>query len=603
MPCHCRPVAAPAGRPAASAKACEPRRLTDDERKFAPPPGGDWDAAHRRVTGIVDGDVVLIDTVTRARTLITRTAAIEAHARWSDGDRAITFTRDQGLYRVWVDRDAASTATAFEQITDAGPAKPRPAATDSQQFLKSEEEKLLAAVREAEAKKAKADARKDAQSVPRLTVGEKQAVEGLVLAHEGKIAYAIVGQQPAASRRADVPAYVTATSYPETLTGRGYVGDAQERRRLVAIDLAAKSETTIALEGAEADPKSGPLLWSLPIVSSTGRDAATVVVSADNEHRYIVALAPGGNARIVEHLRDTAWVRALDESGPPPTSMGFLPGGSRLWFLSERDGWMHLYLADLAAPQAPPRQLTSGAWEVTAVELTPDGRQFLITSTEADAGERHVYAMSLDGGPRTRLTTTAGAHQLEPSPDATTWALISSFPNRPPEVFLAKAPAAGAALADGAAVPVTTSPTSEWLAGRWIAPRVVTYTARDGVDGPRAALHAGDGGREAQGIAPGGGVRPRRRLPPERAPATGRTYYREYMFHHLLASRGYVVLDLDYRGSAGYGRDWRTAIYPAHGRQGSRRRRRRRALAGRDREGGRRSASASTAAATAASSR
>src|SRR6185503_5275316 len=39
------------------------------------------------------------------------------------------------------------------------------------------------------------------------------------------------------------------------------------------------------------------------------------------------------------------------------------------------------------------------------------------------------------------------------------------------------------------------------------------------------------------------------------------SYYREYMFHHLLASRGYTVLDLDYRGSAGLGRDWRTAIY------------------------------------------
>src|SRR5690606_17537085 len=39
------------------------------------------------------------------------------------------------------------------------------------------------------------------------------------------------------------------------------------------------------------------------------------------------------------------------------------------------------------------------------------------------------------------------------------------------------------------------------------------------------------------------------------------TYFREYMFHHLLAARGYTVLDIDYRGSAGYGRDWRTAIY------------------------------------------
>src|SRR5687767_9175181 len=37
-------------------------------------------------------------------------------------------------------------------------------------------------------------------------------------------------------------------------------------------------------------------------------------------------------------------------------------------------------------------------------------------------------------------------------------------------------------------------------------------------------------------------------------------YYREYMFHHLLAERGYVVLDVDYRGSSGYGREWRAAI-------------------------------------------
>jgi acetyl esterase/lipase len=45
------------------------------------------------------------------------------------------------------------------------------------------------------------------------------------------------------------------------------------------------------------------------------------------------------------------------------------------------------------------------------------------------------------------------------------------------------------------------------------------------------------------------------------------SYFREYMFHHLLASRGYTVLDMDYRGSAGHGRDWRTAIYRHMGGQ------------------------------------
>jgi dipeptidyl aminopeptidase/acylaminoacyl peptidase len=39
------------------------------------------------------------------------------------------------------------------------------------------------------------------------------------------------------------------------------------------------------------------------------------------------------------------------------------------------------------------------------------------------------------------------------------------------------------------------------------------------------------------------------------------SYFREFMFHSLLVQRGYVVLDMDFRASAGYGADWRTAIY------------------------------------------
>src|SRR5690606_381683 len=43
------------------------------------------------------------------------------------------------------------------------------------------------------------------------------------------------------------------------------------------------------------------------------------------------------------------------------------------------------------------------------------------------------------------------------------------------------------------------------------------------------------------------------------------SYYREYMLHNLLCDEGYTILDIDYRASSGYGRDWRTAIYRAMG--------------------------------------
>jgi dipeptidyl aminopeptidase/acylaminoacyl peptidase len=107
---------------------------------------------------------------------------------------------------------------------------------------------------------------------------------------------------------------------------------------------------------------------------------------------------------------------------------------------------------------------------------------------------------------------------------------------------------------------VTTSPDETWLATPWLEPTLVTFKARDGVEVP-ARLYTPEmvGARRhprrpAVVFVHGAGYL-------QNAHRYWSSYYREYMFHHLLASRGYVVLDVDYRGSAGYGRDWRTAIY------------------------------------------
>ncbi len=107
---------------------------------------------------------------------------------------------------------------------------------------------------------------------------------------------------------------------------------------------------------------------------------------------------------------------------------------------------------------------------------------------------------------------------------------------------------------------MTTTPTEEWRAFKWIDPKVITYKARDGADvyarlfTPEMAGTKRDPRRPTVIFIHGAGYL-------QNAHKYWSTYYREYMFHNLLASRGYVVLDPDYRASSGYGRDWRTAIY------------------------------------------
>ena len=128
----------------------EPRRLTDEQRRSAPPENGVWDRQGRRALAVQDGDVVLIDTVARTRRMLTRTVAAESSPRWARGETHVTFVRDNNVFIVPL---ASGDGGLFVQLTDVSAKKPDPAVTDSQKFLEQEEQKLLEAVKEAAERK------------------------------------------------------------------------------------------------------------------------------------------------------------------------------------------------------------------------------------------------------------------------------------------------------------------------------------------------------------------------------------------------------------------------------------------------------------------
>ena len=128
---------------------------------------------------------------------------------------------------------------------------------------------------------------------------------------------------------------------------------------------------------------------------------------------------------------------------------------------------------------------------------------------------------------------------------------IYSYTNKPPELYVQET------RAGAAAKKLTSSPAPDFWDYPWLDAPIVQVPGARWSDAAGPVLQA----RQFPPRRAGGGVRAWRGLSAERASLVVVDYAHEYLFHHFLMERGYMVIDVDYRGSAGYGRDWRTAIY------------------------------------------
>jgi dipeptidyl aminopeptidase/acylaminoacyl peptidase len=225
---------------------------------------------------------------------------------------------------------------------------------------------------------------------------------------------------------------------------------------------------------------------------------------------------------------------------------GWMPDGKRIYFQSEEDGYAHLYTIN---PDGSGKtQLTRGAFEVEDISISRDKKLWYFTSNEVHFGEKQFYSMPMDGGTRRRITSMEGQHEAFLSPEEGRLALLFSFSNRMPELYLMDN------RAGAVAEKVTDSPSKAFLAYDWRAPEVVTFAARDGAQVPARIYKPQKPNGAAVFFVHGAGYL-------QNAHKGWSTYVQSFMFHNLLADKGYTVMDIDYRGSAGLGRDWRTGIY------------------------------------------
>ncbi|MBS0375793.1 MAG: S9 family peptidase [Proteobacteria bacterium] len=222
--------------------------------------------------------------------------------------------------------------------------------------------------------------------------------------------------------------------------------------------------------------------------------------------------------------------------------------GDRIVFPSEADGWLHLYA--VAATGGPARLLTPGEFEVEYAALAPDRSGVVYAANAGDLERRHLWRVAPDGEPPVALTHGDGIETLPAvGADSRTVAYFGATARLPMRAF-ASGPAGAPVELHPGSVP------ADFPASELVVPTPVVLAARDGVTahGQLFLPTAGSGRHPAVIFMHGGPIR--QMLP-------GWHYMDYYAFayalNQYLASRGYVVLALNYRGGIGYGLDFREA--------------------------------------------
>jgi len=542
----------------------KPKKVSPKERQLLPSRYGDYSKNWMKKVYAKNGDIFMQNIKNGNTTQITNTLVRESNPKFSGDEKNVTFMSGGNIYR-WAMTDGSVT-----QITDfrEGEEKndDKEPKTEHEKWLKQEELRLIAILEERKTKRERRKEIEEAEEPKRpleIFFGSK-VVQNVQLSPDGNYVTFQLHKAAKDAKRTIVPSYVAETGFTEDLNARDKVGRPNGTYELGIYNILADTVMYVAIDSLpgifdrpqfteleESDKsKKKEVFFSNSVWSDNGKQCATVLQSLDNKDRWIVSLdLTSANLKLLDHQHDDAWV-----GGPGirwwrgATGVGWTPDNKKFWFQSEATGYSHLYTVDAATGKKT--QLTKGEFEVRDVRISKDKKWWYFRSNEVHPGELHLYRMKIGGGKWEQITTMTGNNEAIYSPDEKNIALHHSYSNRPWDLFVTKN------KPNAKAVRLTNSQTSEWKAYPWRDPEIITFTAEDGAE-VYARLY-----------------RPEK--PEENGPAVifvhgagylqnvhkwWSSYYREFMFHNLLVDHGYTVLDIDYRGSAGYGRDWRTAIY------------------------------------------
>ncbi|TAN08572.1 MAG: S9 family peptidase [Rhodanobacteraceae bacterium] len=563
-----------------------PVKLSDAELATTTGPAV-FDRARDRAAYLRHGDVFVRDIASGVTRQVTRDDAGKYGLQISADGKLVSWAQGNDWY-VW----SAATGVVSQAATLKTEVNPAAAKPDQMERLQLSLFSTLRQIKADQDAVRAHDDHLDAENPSRAPapfyLGDKVKVAMTSLSPNAR--WLLVVTRPASYQPGKHPFvvhYVNDSGYPETEAARTYVGhDNPAPQSLLLLDLQTHKQYPLSVndlpgihddplhalrvkriaqltaEGhtdeaaALAAPRTRPVSVNFVAVSESGYPAivwspdgsqlALELVANDHKDRWIETVDFADHKLVTQNrLTDPAWINWSFNG------LGWLPDNRMLWFESEGSGWAQLFVKPL---DGKARALTGTGYEVSTPVVSPDGKWFYLRSDKQAPYAYDVYRVPVAGGALQQVTHFEGMDDFELSPDGSKLAVLHSSAYVPPQLAVVKPDGS-----DVRELTDTRTPAYKAFSATRVQPRFVKIPSSHGHCGIWAkyyqpANYDTSHAHPAVFFVHGAGYL-------QDVDKNWSYYFREQMFNNLLTQEGYVVLDMDYRGSAGYGRDWRDAIY------------------------------------------
>ena len=546
-----------------------PQRVSITEQKTLPGISGDYNSTRTKRVYEKNRDIFLMDLQNQTTEQLTHTGTRESNPQFNSTEDAIIFQMNNNLYKWGFQKNNLTQLTYFVTKLEK---KKEVNLSDQEEWLKRDQMEYFDVLQFREERNEARKSRNDSLKIQepfKIPQDGKTLSDLEISPDEGFVTYRLTKYPK--GRQTQVPDFVTEEGYINNLNARVKVGSPQPKEETWIYDRdrdttyqinygqipGIKDKPEFLKDYHEGDDKfvseyedSRQVYVHGPFFNDAGTENFIVIRSQDNKDRWIMSVdLTNGHLQSIDHQRDEAWI-----GGPGIGSWNFTSGNvgwindETLFFHSEETGYSHIYTYNIES--GTKTALTNGNYEIIEADLSHDKSKFFISCNKLGPEEHQFYHVDINTGQWTSITNMSGGHRVEISPDEKYLAVLYSYSNKPWELYVMEN------KPNATIKQVTQSTTDDFGAYSWRDPEIITFPAQDGalvkarLYKPESDVNNGAGVIFVHGAGYLQNVH-----------KWWSSYYREYMFHNFLTDHGYTVLDIDYRASNGYGRDWRTGIY------------------------------------------